>query len=113
MSKKRVKISFDWWDAVVEIDDTAATKTAMKEQLLFWSGGQSRIDDADGDIEKAYLTMLGQHIIDESIEWNADGIKSQYDDREGWADLRGGCGVELISCDTWIFSDDEFNFEKK
>ena len=67
---------FDWWEAVVEIEESEATTGAMKEQLLFWSGGQDRIDNADGDIEKAYLKMLGSHMIFESIGMNIEGVKT-------------------------------------
>lgn len=111
MANKKVKISFDWWEAVVEIRDTEETTLAMKEQLLFWSGGKSRIQEQNENIEKAYLIMLGQHLIDESMQWNIDGIKSQFDDKEGWCDLRGGCGVTLISCDTWSFEDNLFSID--
>ena len=52
MSKKRVEITFDWWSSVVEIDQSEETTEAMKEQLLFWSGGQGLIDDADGILRR-------------------------------------------------------------
>jgi hypothetical protein len=86
----------------------------MKEQLLFWSSGKDRIRSAGGDIEKAYLKMLGQQLINGSMEWNVEGIKAQFDDKEGWCDLRGKLGgVELISCDQWTWDEDDFYLEYK
>ena len=103
---------FDWWEAVVEIEESEATTAAMKEQLLFWSGGQDRIDNADGDIEKAYLKMLGSHMIFESIGMNIEGVKSAFDDEEGWCPIRGKNGVNLVSVDEWEFSEDEIDIVK-
>ena len=49
------KIEFDWWQAVVEIDGKPETLELMEEQLLFWMGGQERINTAKGNIEQALV----------------------------------------------------------
>lgn len=109
--KKRVTISFDWWYAIVEIEDSQETIKLMEEQLMFWSGGKYRIQREKGDIEKAYVKMLGQELINLSMEFNIEGIKSHFDDKEGWCDLRGKFWVELIDCQTWVFEEDDFDIE--
>lgn len=105
---KKKKIEFDWWEAVVEIDDKPETIEVMREQLLFWMGGQERINAAKGDIELAFLKMLGQFAINESIGHTLEGVLCAIDDTEGWASLRGKYGVKLISVDSWEFEESEF-----
>lgn len=109
---KVVHITHDWWTAIVEIDESPETLKCMEEQLLFWSGGKQRIEREKGDIQKAYLKMLGQALINESQEWNIIGILSLYDEKEGWSDLRGNCGIKLISVDEWEFDRDDFDIEE-
>lgn len=104
---KKRKISYEWWEAVVEIADDA--EGSMKEQLLFWLGGQEMIDDADGDVELAYLRMLGRELVRESMDLTLPGILKEWETREGWAPLDGSCGVTLVSMDTWEFHDDDFS----
>lgn len=100
---KKVKIEFDWWEADVLIEDTPETLEKMKEQLLFWMGGQQWIDDEDGDVEMAYLKMLTRTILPLSMDYNLFGIVEKISDREGWYPIDGTHGVKLISCDSWYF----------
>jgi hypothetical protein len=110
MSKK-IAINYEWWSAVIEIEENEQTINYMKEQLLFWSGGHARIVKEKGDIKKAYLKMLGEDLLVESMSLSFYGILCKYDDKEGWYDLRGTYGVTLISVDEWEFSDDDFFIE--
>jgi len=100
-----------WWEAKLKITYNENTLKWMENQVLFWVGGQDRIDDEDGDVEKAYLKMLANFIIHESIEYNAYGIRAEIEKAEGWAALDERFGVELISVDTWSFQEDEFHFD--
>ena len=102
------KIEFDWWQAVVEIDGKPETLELMKEQLLFWMGGQGRINTAKGNIEQAFLKMLGQFLIYESIGHTLEGVLCAIDEAEGWASLRGKYGVKLIYVESWEFEENEF-----
>ena len=74
-------------------------------------GGQERIDDEDGDIEKAYLKMLGQQMIHMSMNLNVLGIKEQFEEMEGWYSLDGKFGVTLLRVDNWEFSASDFDIE--
>lgn len=103
---KRKKIVYEWWEAVVEIADDSTDK--MKEQVQFWVHGEQWIKEADGDVELAYLRMLGQSLIAESMQWNLYGILKEWENREGWYPLDGSGGVKLVSVDRWEFSDDDF-----
>ena len=81
---KKKKIEFDWWIAEVEIDDKPETIELMKEQLLFWSNGKYRIATANGNIEQAFLKMLGLFLINESIGHSLEGVLCAIDEAEGW-----------------------------
>ena len=103
-------VSYDGqWEATVEIDDHAVPK--MHEQLMYWYGGEQRIANADGDIETAYLLMLGQELIRESMDYTIEGVLEQFADKEGWYPLDGSAGVRLVSLDNWEFYEDEFELK--
>jgi len=103
----RHKITFQWWEAVVEIDDTPETEAAMKEQVLFWRR------DVPEDVKKAYLSMLAVELIRESTEWSLPGVLEAFDSKEGWLPLCGEHGVTLIEIDSWVFDGDDFDFEEE
>lgn len=105
---KQVKISYEWWVALVEIDDIPETYQYMEDQLLFWSGGEDRIDREDGDVESAYLRMLGEAIITKSTRLTVQGIIRHFAEAEGWVPLDGSFGIRLVTVDTWEFESDEF-----
>lgn len=104
----RRKVTFDWWEAIVEIDDTAETKELMKEQLLFWTNGQRKIDAAGGDVELVYLEMLGKYLITVSMGRTLEGVLYVVEESEGWCSLRGKYGIKLISVDSWEFETESF-----
>jgi len=111
--KVNVKISYEWWEATVEIFRSDETTNNMKEQLLFWGGGQERIDNQDGNIEQAYLKMLGEYLIAESIiGWTVKGLIDEWNDKEGWSKLDGSAGIKLLSCSNWEFETEEFFIDR-
>ena len=111
---EKYKLTFDWWEAVLEIKDDEKTKNHMKDQLLFFSGGQELIDNEDGDITQAYLKQTTPSLIKESMEWKKGGVINQIADNmyEGFLPIDGSFGVTLISIDNWEFADDDLRIEK-
>jgi len=109
---KRVKISFDWWEAEVEIDESEKTLEIMRSQIMFWMDGEKELVRYDGNAEKAYLKMLGQELLPMSREYNLSGILSEFEDLEGWAPLDGSFGVKLISVDSWYFEKNDIRLEQ-
>lgn len=108
---KTKKIVYDmWWEAVVEIADNA--EPFMREQLLFWSDGQSLIDDADGDVETAFLKFLGESLLYESMDNSLYGILKEWEKREGWYPLDGSYGVKLTHIDEWEFNRNDFQIRQ-
>ncbi len=109
----KFKLTYDWWEAILEIDGSKDTIRVMEDQLLFWMGGQERIDDEDGDIVRAYLKMLCTKLLLLSMDWNIDGINHALKESEGWALLDGSFGVKLVSVDRWELSEGDFFIEKE
>lgn len=108
MGKKRKTIRFGSWEAVVEIDhDGKNTLAVMEDQVLFWHGGERRLAEAGGDVEKAYLKQLGQELVSLSMDLTTDGIKAHFDGLDGWGPLDGRYGVTLVSVDRFEIGDDE------
>ena len=104
---KKIRLNFEWWDAVVEIDYNENTLQWMKDQLLFWSGGQEKIDDEEGNIEQAYLKMLAQEILPLSQSLNLYGLTEHFKEAEGWAALNDDFGVKLVSVEPWNFETED------
>lgn len=105
---KKVKISYEWWNVVVEIDETPEALEYMKDQLMFWSSGERRIDDEGGNVETAYLKMLGKEMLPETTRLNIHGILDYFSQEEGWSPLDGSFGIRLVSVDSWEFETNEF-----
>ena len=111
MAIKKKTINFEHWEAVVEVNNSLETKESMKEQLLFFMGGQRLIDGAEGDIEEAYLKSLGGQLIRLSMDYNLYGVLEEIDEMEGWLPVRGKYGVKLISVDPWDFDESFFDIK--
>jgi len=116
---KTVKITYEGWEAVLEIASASDlgdlggldVRKGMEEQLLFWMSGKERIARAGGDIELAYLRMLGQVMIAETLEWNLTGVLAHFAEAEGWDALDGSRGVRLLRVSEWEFEEEGFFVE--
>lgn len=106
---KKVKLQYEWWEAVLEINYNENTLQWMKDQVLFWIGGQDAIDEQDGDVEKAYLKMLGVKLLELSSEYNLYGVEKEFEDMEGWAQLDSTFGVIIRGIDSWKVDESEIS----
>ena len=123
---KKYKISRDYWECLVEIDESFVIPTlklndgnyttldAMKEMILFWNGGASRLDLNDGDITKTFLQQLAREIQFIILEhnYNLIGVISAFTQREGWFDVDGSAGIKLMFVDDLEIEWDEFIVEE-
>ena len=109
---RKVQIEYEWWLAVLEIDDSESTLSTMRDQLLFWTNGQERIKDSNGNIELAYLRMIGRELMLNSMEFNIKGVLEHFKGLEGYAPLDGSHGVKLLSVDSWQFEECDFYIRK-
>jgi hypothetical protein len=97
-----------------EPDAPYSTKMLMKEMVLFWMGGKSRLKENDDDIAKTYLQQLGREILIILTEQdlNVHGVISEFENREGWSKLDGSFGIKLLDVDNVDIAHDEFEIEE-
>ena len=123
MAIRKIKATSEQWgldfDFTLEFDTEKTTtwgkKTytldeVLKSSLEFFSRGPELIEDADGDLCKAYAMLIGPKIVLESMEWNLNGIIRHFDNEEGYLKLDGTNGVTLIRSDSFEI-EDEFSTE--
>lgn len=111
--EKIYKITYDiTWDMTVGIKQDKETLNNMREMLLYWMNGQGRIDDAKGDVQTAFLKMLAEHAIIESLEYNTHGVTEELGESEGWCPLDGSHGVRIIRVDSFRFDVSEFSVKE-
>lgn len=103
-------LRYEWWEAVFEVDEVPATADFMKEQLLFFSGGQQLIDEHG--IKQGYFKLIAPYLVEASMKYNLFGVKEWFKEQEGFASLDGDFGIKLISIDAWEFDRDEFQLER-
>lgn len=100
---QKYNLSYDWQDlAEVEIDESEKTSALMKEMLLFWSSGEDRLAENNGNITKAWLKMLGAFLIRNRRRPNDD---------EGWCDLDGSHGIKITYFTEWEIDEDNIEIE--
>jgi len=110
---KKVKITHKNWSADVLIDDEdPKTLRAMKSQLMHWASGEHKIEREKGNVEQAYLKMLGQELAAQSIEKGLTEVVEKFEFIEGFFPLDGSYGVRLITLQHWEFDANEFNLEE-
>jgi hypothetical protein len=107
---KDFTVIHDWsgWQATVRIQQDAETLESMREMLLFWSDGEQRIEDAEGDITEAWLVMFGETALTATRGRKLETVKYMFERTAGWAPLDGSCGIELLKAD--CFETDPIDF---
>lgn len=121
--KQIFKVSYSWmdWEMKVEINfDFPNIMNNLKEMILFWSGGEERLNLNDGDIVETFLQQLGQKIyfmindcgslysLINDFDWN-----NQFNGggQEGYCPMDGSKGIKIIEAETWGVDCDEFEVE--
>ena len=103
---KKVKIEYEHWSAVVQINYNKRTLEIVRDHLTYRS--DSVTTDAD-EIEEAYLRMLGQKLIGISASnWNKFGALDIINESDGWMPLNDEFGIKLLSMDNWNFLEEDF-----
>jgi hypothetical protein len=83
--------------ARVEITDTITSQVALTDMVEFWSGWESRLEQAQGSHLTAWLIMLTRYII---LNGKAPC------DEEGWVPLDGTHHIWLRSVCPWEPNDE-------
>ena len=75
---------------------------------------QEIIDEEGGDLIRAYLRQMGPLLIEESMDWNIEGVKARIaeDVYEGILPIDGSFGVTLLSIEAWEWGDSDFHIGK-
>ena len=102
MAIRRYVLEWDWkWEVVVDVDREIATDELLHSINSFWIDDDWRLDQADGDVLKAVLTMLCTKVLRMSVE-HLD-VKSVFQkpngETEGWPPLDGSYGITLVRYD--------------
>ncbi len=96
------KLSYDWQEiARVEIDKEKC-QPLLKEMILFWMGGEEKIEDNGGNIVQTWLKQLGAFIVRRGRAPDGD---------EGWTKLDGTYGIKILSCERWEVDEDSIEIE--
>lgn len=97
-------------------DEPYTTEMAMKEMILFWSGGKARLEDNDGDISKTFAQQLGREIFAIQCERNRNtaGVIYEFNNKnkEGWSAMDGSCGIKIIYVESLNIEHEDFEVEE-
>ncbi|WP_374347714.1 DUF2528 family protein [Chitinimonas sp.] len=99
MTIRRYEISAEFWShnasLVVEFDDEKFPLTTFEEINRFWSGDQSRLDLAGGNVVVAVLRMLAMRTwTDHDFEADLEAGRA-----EGWPQLGRSAGFRICHVD--------------
>lgn len=93
----KVEIDFDKVNEMME--KPVPLLESIKAMVLFWTGGESLIDDFEGDYVKAFLKNLCQKSLAIQAEYyvNTRGVISRFEKEEGYILMDGSMGIKLIN----------------
>ena len=102
-----IEIDFDKVNDMGDFGKEVPILDSIKEMVLFFSDGESLIDDFDGDYVKAFLKNICEKILRLQIEYyvNEIGIIRLFEKQEGYLPIDGSYGIELLSLDEINTSD--------
>lgn len=112
---------FDWAEVILEVNHDVLTPGLATEINTFWSGGEWRLDMADGDPAQAVIQLFGSCAIAHFLsDGGADIVASDQASRErwtkqvidaqheGWPDVAGlGILINRVCVNTVGFDDVE------
>ena len=73
------------------------TKNNLKDMVLFWVGGQSRIDEYGGNIEKAFCDQFARRFFMDAIEDGHFRALNRFKNGEveGYDKMDGSSGITI------------------
>lgn len=90
--------------AKVEITESVASQRAIKEMVEFWSGWESKLEDAYGSYVTVWLTMLTRFLV-------LNGKVPR--DEEGWYPLDGSHHIWVRDFFPWDPNDELIRIEEE
>lgn len=102
---RRYRVTYDWWELVVDIRQDKVTLAKAREMVLFWDGGDDLLKASAG-VNEAFLLHLARNLIRFAVY--EDSPADALQEEEGWYKLDGTDGINVVSVDPWDFDEDEF-----
>lgn len=86
------------------------TRWAIKEMVEFWAWWEERLEKNEGDYTKTFLQMLARKIctLQADDQYPLEAMIKWFSDKEGWFDMDGTWGIEILSFDDFEFQYHEF-----
>jgi hypothetical protein len=129
---KKYKVENPWyndWFCSIEIDeefvidgmsqagDTNTPYTtidAMRNMILFWTGGKERLFLNNHNVTKTFLQQLAREILIIVIGGNSSvkSVQNEFKNREGWSDIDGSFGIRLFYIETLDIDYSDFKIEE-
>lgn len=84
-------------ELTLEVDLDKLTPELATEINNFWSGSDDVLAAANGDVIEAAVRRAAPILIHAALDgWNANGMISQFENREGWPDV-DQIGIRVLS----------------
>lgn len=100
------------WQATVLVVDKDKALKSCKEVNEFFTGSEDRLDDFNGDVIQAALSLYASQIIANS--WAGRASVNNYLERcEGFFPLDGSHGLYLEACDRMCWGDEGFDITEE
>jgi len=96
------------WGCSLKISDDENTLNIMKESIMFFSGGQRRLDKYGGDIIKTFCFQIASVLFDFSKKGLClvSEIIDEWKNVEGYPKIDGSHGITL-----WLVESLDFEFD--
>jgi Protein of unknown function (DUF2528) len=105
-----------FWECTVKIDvERADTLEAIKDMIDFWTGSEERLEANNGDQVKTFVQQLAREIFyiqSADMRLNIEGIKKEFENREGWGSMDGSLGIWIDYVEDLEFGYDIFEVEE-
>lgn len=109
--KKHYKFNYDWHQATCEliIDQSILTKESAKELLEFFSWDWDEDNDVYEELAKKYAMKAIKFATFNNH--NLIGVLDDFKETEGFPELNGKYGIELVAVELFEFVDDELELD--
>lgn len=111
--KQKFEIELNWTSATIsveidfdktfkfhpEADETYTTMESIKMMVEFWAEWEKDLKEHDGDYVRLFLKKLAKKAFIVGHDWNEYGLKSYFEEAEGWSNMDGTHGILITNFD--------------
>lgn len=126
--KKRFEIECDWSSGSIDVEidfdkefkldpkaeEKFTTMDMIKMMIEFWGDWQNSLSEAGNDYVKCFLLMLAQESFRVGFfnKWNEHGLISHFEEAEGWSNMDGSHGIEIVNFDNISIEFDDLTLKE-